>query len=89
MLFEHAKFFLCGGFPLDLKMINRHFKMFTYGDGSGRVGEQKFQLPPIFTSKQCRVKCGRSCMGDELASPSRTPAKNSAADATRLSFLFQ
>lgn len=50
MLFEHAKFFVCGGFPLDLKMINRHFKMFTYGDGSGRVGEQKF-LPPNFHIK--------------------------------------
>jgi hypothetical protein len=41
-----------GGFPLDLKMINRHFKMLAYGEMVHEKGEMSKKFHPLlFTSK--------------------------------------
>lgn len=57
----HAKNFVCcGGFPLDLKMINRHFKMLTYGDGSGRNKKRAESFIPLhIKTMSSQVRWGR------------------------------
>lgn len=73
-----SAFFVCVlvGFPLDLKMINRHFKMLTYG---GKEGEANSLFAPQ-TIRDC-VSSHQNNV-ESSAVKRKVTRKTHAADAT-------